>query len=92
MSFVYHFSPKSMSAQQYDEVTARLDAAGAGSPRGRLLHVSYGPAEALRVFDVWDSEQSFAAFGETLVPILQSLNVDPGTPEVSPVHNTIIST
>jgi len=89
MSLVYHFSPRSMSSKQYDECIARLEAAGAGSPKGRLHHTSYGSPEELRVFDVWDSEESFAEFGKTLVPILQELGVDPGTPEVSPVHNVI---
>jgi len=89
MSFVYHFSPDAMSSSKYDECIAQLTAAGAANPPGRLLHVSYGPSDALRVFDVWESEQSFASFGEVLVPILQKLGVDAGPPEVSPVHNII---
>jgi hypothetical protein len=90
MSFVYHFSPKTMNSTQYDECIKRLDAAGAGNPEGRLYHASYGVPAELRVFDVWSSEQSFAEFGKTLVPILQELGVDPGNPEVSSVHNIII--
>jgi hypothetical protein len=43
----------------------------------------------LRVFDVWDSQESFEKFGQTLMPILQQLGVDPGNPEVFPVHNII---
>jgi hypothetical protein len=42
------------------------------------------------VFDVWDSQESFAAFGETLMPILAEAGIDPGEPMVSPVHNIII--
>jgi hypothetical protein len=41
------------------------------------------------VFDVWESQQSFEAFGETLVPIMRELGSDPGQPQVSPVHNII---
>jgi hypothetical protein len=89
MSFVYHFSPYAMSSAKYDKCIAQLDAAGAGNPPGRLHHVTYGPPDALQVFDVWDSEQSFASFGEVLVPILQKLGVDAGRPEVSPVHSMI---
>jgi hypothetical protein len=44
----------------------------------------------LHVFDVWDSQESFAAFGETLMPILAEAGIDPGEPMVSPVHNIII--
>jgi hypothetical protein len=89
MAFVFHFSPQAMSAQQYDACIARLEAAGAGAPTGRLYHATYGPPDRLRVFDIWESPQSFEAFGATLLPILQELGVDPGTPEVAEVHRVI---
>jgi hypothetical protein len=89
MSFVFHFSPNTMNVQQYDECIARLAAAGAGAPEGRLSHVCYGPSDRLRVFDVWESRESFERFGPTLVPILAALSVDPGTPDVAEVHNVI---
>ena len=89
MPFVVRFVPKSMSSQQYDEVIKRLDAAGAGSPRGRLFHVAFGPLDALRVSDIWDSRENFERFGQTLMPILQDVGVDPGTPELIETHNII---
>jgi hypothetical protein len=89
MSFVFHFSPDAMTAQKYDECIARLAAAGAAAPEGRLSHVCYGPADRLCVFDVWDSRESFERFGPTLVPILTDLGIDPGTPDTAEVHNVI---
>jgi len=41
------------------------------------------------VFHVWDSQESFEAFGETLLPIMEALRADPGQPQLSPVHNII---
>ena len=41
------------------------------------------------MFDVWESQESFEAFGATLLPIMGDLGVDPGEPAVAPVHNTI---
>ena len=41
------------------------------------------------MFDVWESQESFEAFGATLVPIMGDLGVDPGEPSVAPVHNAI---
>jgi hypothetical protein len=41
------------------------------------------------VFDVWDSQESFDRFGQTLMPILEELGVDVGKPEVMPIHNVI---
>jgi hypothetical protein len=90
MSFVVRFVPKSMSSQQYDEVIKRLDAAGADSPQGRLFHVAFGSLDALRVSDVWDTKENFERFGQTLMPILESVGVDPGTPEFIEAHNTIV--
>jgi hypothetical protein len=92
MSFVVRFVPKSMSAQQYDQVIKRLEAAGAGSPPGRLFHVAFGPLDALRVSDVWDTHENFERFGQTLMPILQEAGVDPGEPEFIDVHNIIAGT
>lgn len=89
MAFVYHFKPRSMSADKYDECMARLTAAGAASPRGRTHHVVYGSPDGLQVFDIWDSAEAFEAFGKVLVPVLQELGIDAGAPEVSEVHSVV---
>jgi hypothetical protein len=89
MAIAIYFHPESMSAAAYDEVIKRLEAAGAGNPPGRLHHSSFGVPEQLMVYDVWESEESFAKFGETLMPILGEVGVDPGQPEIMPLHNMI---
>ena len=89
MAITVRFTPKSMSAAKYDECIKRLEQAGARAPKGRLYHVCYGSGDALRVLDVWESPESFDEFGQTLMPILQELSIDPGTPEISEVHNII---
>jgi hypothetical protein len=89
MSYVVRFVPKSMTTQKYDEIIARLDAAGAGSPKGRLFHVAFGPHDALRVSDIWETREDFENFGATLMPIAQELGVDPGEPELIDVYNII---
>jgi hypothetical protein len=89
MSFVVRFTPPSLSTQQYDEIIKRLEEAGAGSPRGRLYAVAFGPHDALRVSDVWDTRENFDRFAQTLMPLLQELGIDPGTPELIDVYNII---
>ena len=89
MAFVVRFVPQSMSTQKYDEIVRRLEAAGAGAPKGRLYHVAFGPADALRVSDIWESREDFERFGAVLMPILQDVGVDPGTPDWIEVHNII---
>ena len=41
------------------------------------------------VFDVWDSQADFDKFGETLKPILASILLEPGQPEIMPIVNII---
>jgi hypothetical protein len=64
-------------------------AAGAGTPPGRLHHTCYGDNRALRVSDVFDTRQNFEAFGRTLFPILATVGVDIGQPEIVEVHNIV---
>ena len=89
MAYAYQFNPASMNASQYTECITRLEAAGAGNPPGRRYHVAYGLPDRIQVFDVWESQEEFERFGETLVPILNALGVDPGAPEIEEIVNTI---
>jgi hypothetical protein len=89
MALGIYISPASMTAAQYDEIFARLDAAGAGHPKGRLYHSCFGTGDELQIFDIWESQEDFDKFGVALMPILSELGLDPGRPTVEPVHNLI---
>ena len=89
MAIGIYFNPASMNASQYDDIIKRLEQAGAGKPSGRLHHVCFGSGDKLQVFDLWESQEAFDKFGETLVPILQQVGLDTGEPMVEPVHNII---
>lgn len=89
MAIAVYFNPASMSATQYDEVMEKLETAGSGTPTGRLLHSSFGSADHLMVYDIWESEEAFGAFGEALMPILAEIGLDVGQPEIMPLHNMI---
>jgi len=91
MALAFYFAPKTpMSARQYNECVKRLQKAGAGHPAGRVYHACFGGPENLAVFDVWTSQAAFDAFGQTLMPIMQQIGVDPGQPSVMPVQNVIV--
>ena len=90
MSFVLKFTPSGFTAAKYDEVVKKLNDAGAGAPKGRSYHVCYGDPNGVHVTDIWDNMENFQTFGETLVPIMQSLGVDPGQPDVQQIHNIIV--
>jgi hypothetical protein len=89
MAIAMYFNPPSFSAAQYDDVDAALDEAGVRAPAARTVHVCFGEGDNLQVFDVWESQEAFDAFGETLMPILAERGIDPGEPMVAPVHNII---
>jgi hypothetical protein len=90
MALAFYFAPQSFSPEQYDESIRRLEAAGAGSPQGRSYHCAFTGDGGVQVFDVWDSQESFDKFGETLLPIMAELGADPGQPQVAEVHNVIV--
>jgi hypothetical protein len=89
MAFGFYFTPSGFTRDKYDEALRQLEAAGAGAPEGRSYHVAIETDGEIQVFDVWESEATFDAFGQTLMPIMNGLGVDPGEPMVARVHNVI---
>jgi hypothetical protein len=89
MAIGVYFANSKFPADKYEQALARLEAAGAGAPEGRSYHVALETDGEINVFDIWESQAAFDAFGATLMPILTDLGVDPGTPMVAPVHNII---
>lgn len=89
MALGFYFRAASFPPDKYDEAIKQLEAAGAGAPAGRSYHVALEADGDIQVFDIWESQEAFEAFGATLIPILSGLGVDPGQPMVAPVHNVI---
>ena len=62
-----------------------------GFDTGRTYHFAWvGQDGNIEVFDVWESQESFDKFGETLIPIMNELGTDPGEPAVVEIHNMIL--
>jgi hypothetical protein len=89
MAIGIYFAEGDFPADKYDEALGRLEAAGVGAPDGRTFHVALETDGKINVFDIWESQEAFDAFGATLLPILGELGVDPGKPMVAQVHNVI---
>ena len=64
----------------------------AGAPAGRVYHCAFEADGLIQVFDVWESQESFEAFGATLVPIMTELGADAGQPMIATVRNIIVGT
>ena len=90
MAVAVLFEMPGATQEQYDEVVQKLEDAGEGTPPGRVYHVS-GPTEAgWRVVDVWESQEQFDKFGQTLMPFLEEVGFPDFEPEFWDVHDQIV--
>jgi hypothetical protein len=89
MALGIYFVHVGFTPEKYDEAIKQLDAAGAGSPKGRSSHFALEEDGAIQIFDVWESQEDFDAFGKTLVPILTGLGVELTAPSTSTIYNSI---
>lgn len=97
MPVVAVFQAPSLNQENYEESVqkltggkSRLESPADWPVEGLLAHVAGQAAGGFRVVDVWESEEAFRRFGETLMPILQEVGVE-GQPEIYPAH-TFVST
>jgi hypothetical protein len=87
MSIVVRHQPVGLTRQQYDEVSRRMEEAGAWPPDGLQLHVLFGTEGNLKVSEIWESPEQLRAFGDQLFPVLNEVGVQvAGEPEVFEVH------
>jgi hypothetical protein len=89
MALGFYITAKGFTQDRYDTTTAQLEEAGAGAPEGRTYHVALETDGAINVFDVWESQEAFDAFGATLIPILTAAGIELNEPMVARIHNEI---
>jgi hypothetical protein len=89
MALGIYFVHEGFTPEKYETAIKRLEAAGAGAPKGRTFHFALEAGGTIQVFDVWESQADFDAFGPTLIPILTELGVSLKDPMVAQVHNVI---
>jgi hypothetical protein len=89
MALGFYFVNEGFTVEKYRTAIKRLEAAGAGAPKGRTLHVALESNGEIQVFDIWESQKDMDAFGPTLMPILVELGVKVKPPMVATVHGVI---
>jgi len=85
----FYITAKGFTQERYDTTTVQLEEAGVGAPDGRISHVALETNGEIQVFDVWESQEAFDAFGATLLPILAAAGIELSEPMVARVHNEI---
>lgn len=95
MPVIVVFQGASLTQERYEESVRKITGGKSSleSPadwpvEGLLAHAAGQADGGFRVVDVWESEEAFGRFGETLVPILQELGVE-GQPDVYPAHTFV---
>jgi hypothetical protein len=86
MAIAVYFHPPNLTLEQFDEVDRRLRDQIGGEPKGNIHNSVFGPEGQLMIYDIWESQEDFEAFGKVLMPILKELGLDAGEPAVMPVH------
>lgn len=89
MALGIYFVHEGFTPEKYNSVIKRLEDAGAGHPQGRTYHCALESNGEIQVFDIWESQADFDAFGKTLMPILTESGVGLKEPAVATVHNVI---
>ncbi len=84
-----------LTQEQYEKTVdkvsggkSRMESPSDWPVEGLLAHVTGQGETGFRVVDVWESEEAFNRFGETLLPILKEIGVE-GRPEVYPAHTFV---
>lgn len=89
MALGIYFVHEGFTPEKYDRAIEQLEASGAGKPKGRTYHCALESNGEVQVFDIWESQEDFDAFGPTLIPILTELGVTLKEPMVATVRNVI---
>ena len=89
MALGFYITAEGFTQDKYDMTLGQLEEAGAGAPEGRISHVALETNGEIQVFDVWESQEAFDAFGATLLPILAAAGIEINEPMVARVHNEI---
>jgi hypothetical protein len=81
---VFQFS--GVTAAQYEAIWNDIRESGNANPQGLLHHVGGPTPDGWFVCDVWESQQEFERFGETLMPLMMKHNIPQTPPQVMPVN------
>jgi hypothetical protein len=92
MKVIVRYSIPSMTPEQYDEATIRIQAVGGEwPPRGLEYHACFRTDESLQVIEVWSSREQLHDYGQWQLPLLGNIGVDVdiGPTDVAEIHNII---
>jgi hypothetical protein len=78
--------PESLTKEQYNKARVALDATDANFD-GRKHHSCIGEEGKLAVYEIWESQEAYEAFGKFLMPVLQEIGIKPKSQDIMQVVN-----
>ena len=79
-----YIRPTGMTEEQYRSIDSQLRASGV-EPKGMKMHSCFGEGDGIAIFDVWESEEDFNAFGAHLGSIVAAAGLPPVSPMIVPM-------
>jgi hypothetical protein len=76
--------------EMYDAINERIGIGGdEDAPPGLISHVGAVDEKGVTIVDVWESEQAFHSFLESIAGEMQETGIPPFEPRILPVHNML---
>jgi hypothetical protein len=89
MSIVVFFQPRSLSADQYEQIMAELQKHLRFPWDGLQNTICYGSGDQLRVVDIWESEEKYEQFCEILIPAVSHLGIEMDSPKFAAAYASL---
>jgi len=89
-NIIVQFTFPNTDLKVYEAIVKDLENLGMGKIPERLYHVSAQDGNGWHVTDVWQSEEAFNKFGETLMPLHVKNGGTLVEPTILEVHNIIV--
>jgi hypothetical protein len=92
MAVFMHAVLPGVTTDQYDALNAKLQTQP-GMFDGCLSHVCVASGKGLEIFDLWESEQDMARFGDKMMPFAEEMGLPtaPERPSAVETHNYWVS-
>ncbi|MGH8999707.1 MAG: hypothetical protein ACRDY7_09995 [Acidimicrobiia bacterium] len=94
MPLVAVFDFPTFTQERYEQTVqkltgkSRMESPADWPAEGLLVHIAGQSDRGFRVVDVWESEDAFKRFAESITPILAEVGMD-GQPEVYSTHTYV---
>ena len=89
MPIVVFYEPESLTAAQYNEIVAELETKMKFPWDGLNNTMCFGTGNKLRVIDLWDSQEKFEKFCETLIPMIEKHGLKMAPPKIEEAYSSL---